>query len=119
LKPIASSDAVTTVVGEPIIVRKLGENEYRDKDAIEVPETATDADNPSSETTDVKKKPTKLDESDANSVLEADYPPSIDEADVDSSKLEIDSNDDADIKSRPLESGEAAGMDDVTLNGSE
>ncbi len=42
-KPITSSEGTKTVIGEPIIVRKLGENEYRDSQSIPVPESGTEA----------------------------------------------------------------------------
>ena len=87
-KPITSSEGTKTVIGEPIIVRKLGENEYRDSQSIPVPESGTEATKPMSPITEVKKKPTKLDERGGDSVLEeADIPPTMEEG-VDNSQLD-------------------------------
>ena len=126
-KPVTSSADGKTVIGEPIIVRKLEAGEFPENEpqSILVPESGTNPDQPASETTAVKKPPTKEENAETNDQETADEKPELNSMESpsiddrgDSRDLNIESSDAADIESRP---GDAAGPktdDDIPLNGS-
>ena len=124
-KPIPGKSSGSTVVGEPIVVRKLRADEYLDEnpDSVLVPETETNADKPQSKTT-VVRRPTLIDSneedsSDADvesngSVLDSDQSPKLEPAET---GLQIEENDSADIDSRPSGDNHSTEQDDIPLDG--
>ena len=125
LKPIIDTSERSTVIGEPIIVRKLDDDEARKylgnfdqqtpkPNSVLVPESGTNG-KPISETIEVKKRPIAEGSStkqEADQPEEADQQPIlIDEPDV--VELRIESSDAADIDRRPNSSSGDSGLTDL------
>lgn len=116
--PENTSSSNRNAVGDPIIVRKLGDDEYREPDqqnrrSIMVPESGTSPNRPSSPTTEVRRPTLATDAANQISDRKNQSPvadtipelqpieaPSAGDVDRDSS-LRVDSTDAADIDSRP------------------
>lgn len=126
-KPLTSAADGNAVVGERIIVRKLEAGEFPDHEpqSILVPETGTDPDQPASETVAVKKPPTAAENAQANDKNTADEKPELqsiafpsNDDPGQSTDLNIDSSDAADIDSRPSDPADPKNDDEIPLNGS-
>ena len=124
----ADSSAETkpdVVIGKPIVVRKLDEDEYRqptekeaDPKSILVPESQTNPSQPETDTVVVKKVPTESNESSGDDGTtdddEIDPAPTPDSPDDGANSLDVEPADESDIGTRP---GTNDSDDDLNLNG--
>ena len=134
LKPEPTSPAESletanpeVVVGKPIVVRKLDDDEYRqptekeaDPKSILVPESQTDPSAPATDTVVVKKVPSSSEsnessgEDEATDENELDPAPTPTSPDDAAKSLDVEPADDSDIGTRP---GTNNSDDDLNLNG--